>query len=182
VLHEGNIKMGGIGFGDPQLPAPQAGLMAALAQGIVGGSMPWPLIGVGVLFGIAMILVKVKSPMLVAVGMYLPLSTTSAIFVGGCIRWITDRMAEKRMFNTAQRTRVENVGILAASGMIAGEALVGLITATFAWMEKTLPRVFETPSYHVGLVVLGLIAFVLIRLPLANAGRADEPAPPAAMV
>lgn len=182
VLHEGNIKMGGIGFGDPQLPAPQAGLMAALAQGIVGGSMPWPLIGVGVLLGIAMILVKVKSPMLVAVGMYLPLSTTSAIFVGGCIRWITDQMAERRMFNHAQRRRIENVGILAASGMIAGEALVGLLTATFAWLEKPLPRLFETPSYLVGLLVLALIAFVLIRLPLANAGRADEPAPPAAMV
>lgn len=182
VLHEGNIKMGGIGFGDPQLPAPQAGLMAALAQGIVGGSMPWPLIGVGVLLGIAMILVKVKSPMLVAVGMYLPLSTTSAIFVGGCIRWITDQMAERRMFNPAQRQRIENVGILAASGMIAGEALVGLLTATFAWMEKPLPRIFETPSYLAGLVVLAVIAFVLIRLPLANAGRADEPAPPAAMV
>ena len=182
VLHEGNIKMGGIGFGDPQLPAPQAGLMAALAQGIVGGSMPWPLIGVGVLLGFAMILVKVKSPMLVAVGMYLPLSTTSAIFVGGCIRWLTDQMAEKRQFNHAQRRRVENVGILAASGMIAGEALVGLITATFAWLEKALPRVFEAPSYLAGLLVLGLIAFVLIRLPIANAGSPDEPAPPAAMV
>jgi len=182
VLHEGNIKMGGIGFGDPQLPAPQAGLMAALAQGIVGGSMPWPLIGVGVLLGFAMILVRVKSPMLVAVGMYLPLSTTSAIFVGGCIRWLTDQMAEKRQFNHAQRRRVENVGILAASGMIAGEALVGLITATFAWLEKALPRVFEAPSYLAGLVVLGLIAFVLIRLPIANAGSPDEPAPPAAMV
>jgi hypothetical protein len=102
--------------------------------------------------------------------------------VGGCIRWLTDQMAEKRQFNHAQRRRVENVGILAASGMIAGEALVGLITATFAWLEKALPRVFEAPSYLAGLVVLGLIAFVLIRLPLANAGSPDEPAPPAAMV
>jgi hypothetical protein len=66
--------------------------------------------------------------------------------------------------------------------MIAGEALVGLLTATFAWLEKPLPRLFETPSYLVGLLVLGLIAFVLIRVPLANAGRADEPAPPAAMM
>ena len=182
VLHEGNIKMGGIGFGDPQLPAPQAGLMAALAQGIVGGTMPWPLIGVGVLLGIAMIMVRVKSPMLVAVGMYLPLSTTSAIFVGGCIRWLTDQMAEKRGFNFAQRRRVENVGILAASGMIAGEALVGLITATFAWLEVPLPRLLDSPSYLVGLLVLGLIAFALVRVPLRNAGSPDEPAPPAAMV
>jgi putative OPT family oligopeptide transporter len=182
VLHEGNIKMGGIGFGDPQLSAPQAGLMAALASGIVGGDMPWPLVVTGVLLGFAMILFRVKSPMLVAVGMYLPLETTSAIFVGGCIRWLTDRMAEKRGFNAAQRTRVENVGILAASGMIAGEALVGLVTATFAWMEKPLPVIFASPSYIVGLLVLALIAFVLVRVPLANAGRADEPAPPAAIV
>ncbi|HEX6791101.1 MAG TPA: oligopeptide transporter, OPT family [Candidatus Krumholzibacteria bacterium] len=182
VLHEGNIKMGGEGFGDPQLSAPQAGLMAALATGIVGGDMPWPLIVTGVLLGFAMILFRVKSPMLVSVGMYLPLETTSAIFVGGCIRWITDRQAEKRGFNVAQRTRVENVGILAASGMIAGEALTGLVTATFAWMEKPLPVIFAHPSYIVGLLVLGLIAFVLVRVPLANAGRADEPAPPAAIV
>ena len=80
VLHQGNINAGGIGFGDARLPAPQAGLMAALAQGIVGGEMAWPLVGVGVLMGFAMILLQVKSPMLVATGMYLPLGTTSAIF------------------------------------------------------------------------------------------------------
>jgi putative OPT family oligopeptide transporter len=182
VLHEGNIKMGGIGFGDRALPAPQAGLMAALAQGIVGGDMAWPLIIVGILMGVVMIMVKVKSPMLVAVGMYLPLETTSAIFVGGCIRWVTDVMSGKRGFNEAQRRRVENIGILAASGMIAGDALVGLITATFAWMEKPLPTLFDRPSYLLGLVVLAVIAFVLVRVPIANAGRPDEPAPPAAMV
>lgn len=182
ILHEGNIKMGGIGFGDPKLSAPQAGLMAALASGIVGGDMPWALIVVGIMLGIAMILIKVKSPMLVSVGMYLPLETTSAIFVGGCIRWIFDRAADKRGFNPAQRTRAENVGILAASGMIAGEALVGLITATFAWLEKPLPVIFQHPSYWLGLVVMALIAFVLVRVPLANAGRADEPAPPAAIM
>jgi putative OPT family oligopeptide transporter len=182
VLHEGNIKMGGIGFGDPELSAPQAGLMAALSVGIVGGDMAWPLVITGCLLGVAMIMVKVKSPMLVAVGMYLPLETTSTIFVGGCIRWLTDTMAERRQFNSAQRRRVENVGILAASGMIAGEALVGLVTATFAWLEKPLPQIFASPSYLLGLVVMGLIVFVLVRVPLSNAGRADEPAPPAAIV
>ncbi|HET6348212.1 MAG TPA: oligopeptide transporter, OPT family [Candidatus Krumholzibacteria bacterium] len=182
VLHEGNIKMGGIGFGDARLPAPQAGLMAALASGIVGGDMPWALIIIGVLLGFAMILLRVKSPMLVAVGMYLPLETTSAIFVGGCIRWLMDRMADKRGFNAAQRTRAENVGILAASGLIAGEALTGLVTATFAWLEKPLPVIFQSPSYLAGLAVMALIAFILIRVPLANAGAADEPAPPAAIM
>ncbi len=77
-----NIKSGGIGFGDRALSAPQAGLMAALSQGIVGGEMAWPLIVVGILMGLALIMVEVKSPMLFAVGMYLPVETTFAIFRG----------------------------------------------------------------------------------------------------
>ncbi|MGH9870558.1 MAG: OPT family oligopeptide transporter [Candidatus Polarisedimenticolia bacterium] len=182
VLHEGNIKAGGIGFGDPNLSAPQAGLMASLAQGIVGGDMAWPLVIVGILMGVAMIMVKVKSPMLVAVGMYLPLTTTSAIFVGGVIRWLTDLFAQKKGYNEAQKRRVENTGILSASGLIAGEALVGLLTATLEYYDFDIPHVFEHGSYLVGLGVLALIAFVLIKIPLNNAGRADEPAPPAAMM
>src|SRR5438094_1182321 len=67
------------GFGSRQLAAPQAGLMAALAQGIVGGEMPWPLVGVGSFFGIAMIMMQVRSPMLVAVGLNMPFETPFAI-------------------------------------------------------------------------------------------------------
>jgi uncharacterized oligopeptide transporter (OPT) family protein len=70
--------------------------MAMLAQGIVGGSMAWPLVVVGILMGFAMILVKVRSPMLFAVGMYLPLNTTFAIFIGGIIRWITDKLRDRK--------------------------------------------------------------------------------------
>ena len=182
ILHEGNIAQGGIGFGDPKLSAPQAGLMAALAQGIVGGDMAWSLVVVGILFGAAMIMLRVKSPMLVSVGMYLPLETTFAIFVGGVIRWITDTMRERRGYNEAQKVRVENVGILAASGLIAGEALVGLVTAAANFFDKPLPSIFESPSYIFGLVFMAVIAFVLVRIPLGNAGSPDEPAPPAAMV
>src|SRR5438093_13158636 len=72
ILHEGNIAQGGIGFGDPKLSAPQAGLMAALAQGIVGGDMAWSLVVVGILFGAAIIMLRVECPMLVAVGIDLP--------------------------------------------------------------------------------------------------------------
>src|SRR6266481_1904450 len=93
LLHEANIKAGGIGFGDRQLPAVQSGLMATLAQGIVGGDMPWALVVVGILFGLAMIMMQVKRPMLVAVGMYLPFETTFAIFIGGVFRAVADRMA-----------------------------------------------------------------------------------------
>ncbi len=182
ILHQGNIAQGGIGFGDPKLSAPQAGLMAALAQGIVGGDMPWSLVVVGILFGAAMIMLRVKSPMLVAVGMYLPLETTFAIFIGGMIRWFTDTLRDRRGYNEAQKIRVENVGILAASGLIAGEALVGLITAAANFFDVPLPSIFSNPSYIVGLVVMAVIALALIRVPLANAGSPDEPAPPAAMV
>src|SRR5690242_20570605 len=170
------------GFGSAKLPAPQAGLMAYLAQGIVGGEMAWPLVMVGVLMGFALVLVRVKSPMLVAIGMYLPLGTVFAIFVGGMMRWVTDTMSQRRGHNAAQRARVDNVGVLAASGMIAGEALLGLVTATFNFLEKPLPQLSANPSYWVGLGVMALIAYVLVRYPLANAGGPNEPAPPTAMM
>src|SRR5262245_15294489 len=80
ILYKANIATGGTGFGDPKLSAPQASLMAFLAQGIVGGDMAWPLIIVGIFLGLTMNLLQVRSPMLVAVGMYLPFGTTSAIF------------------------------------------------------------------------------------------------------
>lgn len=182
ILYQGNINKGGIGFGDKALSAPQAGLMASLAQGIVGGDMAWPLVVTGILLGLAMILFKVKSPMLVAIGMYLPISITSAIFVGGVIRFITDALARRTRLNAAQHARVENVGVLVASGLIAGEALAGLVKAVYDFQDKNLPVIFANPSYFVGIGVMALIAFVLIRIPLANAGDPKEPAPPLAMV
>lgn len=178
VLHEGDIKAGGTGFGGAKYPAPQAGLMASLAQGIVGGDMAWPLIGVGVAFGIAMIMMQVRSPMLVSVGMYLPLGTTFAIFVGGMIRWLADTLAERKGYNAAQKARVENVGVLIASGLITGEALMGLLDATIAYYDWHLPKFFDDPSYVAGLGVLAILAFILVQVPLNNAGRPDEPAPP----
>jgi putative OPT family oligopeptide transporter len=182
ILQAANIKGGGIGFGDPKLSAPQAGLMATLAQGIVGGDMPWPLVVVGVMFGIVMIMGRVKSPMLVAVGMYLPINTTFAIFLGGIFRWVTDSMRKRAGFNEAQSARVENVGILVASGLIAGEALMGLVIATFRFFEWPLPKIFPDPSYFAGSIVILLLGTLLVRLPLSKAGSPDEPAPPAAMM
>jgi putative OPT family oligopeptide transporter len=182
ILYQGNINKGGVGFGDKALSAPQAGLMASLAQGIVGGDMAWPLVITGILLGIAMIMFKVKSPMLVAIGMYLPLATTSGIFVGGMLRWFTDTMAKRGKLNDAQRARVENVGVLSASGLIAGEALAGLVKAMYDFQDKNLPSIFSNPSYLVGIVVMGLIAFALIKVPLRAAGDPNEPAPPVAMM
>lgn len=183
VLYEGNINMGGIGFGDKGLPAPQAGLMATLALGIVGHDMPWPLVIVGIFMGIAMIMLQIKSPMLVAVGMYLPFETTAAIFIGGVFRSVGDWLAKRRGYNSAQTARVENAGILTASGLIVGEALLGLVWAGLTNAPKwARPQFTEHPSYFVGLVVLLGLAILMIRLPLSSAGSPDEPAPPTAMM
>jgi putative OPT family oligopeptide transporter len=182
ILHEGNIKAGGIGFGSRELPAPQAGLMASLAQGIVGGDMAWPLVGMGMLLGLTMILLQVRSPMLFSVGMYLPLATTFSIFVGGVIRWIADSLRDRQGLNDAQKARVENVGVLTASGLIAGEGLMGLVVAAFYILDWKIPTIFSEPTYLAGIVVLAILAYVMIKVPLANAGHPDEPAPPTAMM
>lgn len=183
LLHEANIKAGGVGFGDRQLSAPQAGLMATLAMGIVGGEMPWPLVVVGIFMGIGLIMMQVRSPMLVAVGMYLPFETTFAIFLGGVFRSLGDWVAQRRGFNHAQKARVENAGVLTASGLIAGEAILGLVWAGLqfapAWAR---PQVFSNPSYVAGIAVMIALAVLMVRLPLSSAGDPKEPAPPVAMM
>jgi len=176
-------------FGTPELPAPQAGLMAMLSKGIVGGDMAWPLVVVGILLGIAMILIEVKSVMLFSVGMYLPLGTTFAIFMGGVIRWMTDRLRDKRNLNDAQKARVDNAGILTASGLIAGEALCGIGIAAILARRLARDPHAETRLYDlaIGNPVTSLLAFaalvaVMILVPLANAGRPEDPAPPTAIM
>ena len=169
-------------FGSAALPAPQAGLMAMLAQGIVGGNMPWPLVVVGILMGFALIMVQVKSPMLFSVGMYLPLETTSAIFVGGIIRWFTDKARDRRGYNDAQKARVDNAGVLTASGLIAGEALCGLVIAGIVGSNHELWHIDLGDFALSGLIGLALLIFVMMRVPLSNAGSPDEPAPPTAIM
>jgi putative OPT family oligopeptide transporter len=185
LLYSANIAAGGSGFGDRQLAAPQAGLMALLAQGIVGHDMPWPLIIAGALLGVAFIAMNVRSPMLVAVGMYLPFETVSAIFIGGVIRWVGETIVERRGLNIAQRARVENAGVLTASGLIAGEAILGLVWAGLQFAPKTLMdklHVFAHPSYLIGTAVLLGLGFFMVQMPLRAAGSPDEPAPPTAMI
>ncbi|MBM4167564.1 MAG: oligopeptide transporter, OPT family [Ignavibacteria bacterium] len=184
ILHQGDINMGGTGLGGKQYPAPQASLMALLSQGIVGGEMAWPLIIVGMVMGFGMILMQVKSPMIVSVGMYLPLETTSAIFIGGLFKGIVDKFNARRKHNDAQKARVENTGVLLAAGLIAGEALIGLLFAGLAVLDVKyadfipgLLNFFPLPFY-LSLAILVVIGWILIRYPLRNAGRPDEPAPP----
>jgi putative OPT family oligopeptide transporter len=162
------------GFGSPKLSAPQANLMAILSQGIVGGKMAWPLIIAGMLMGVGFILMSVKSPMLVCVGMYLPIETTFAIFIGGLIKGIVDQYAEKRNFNEEQLKKVENIGILLASGLIAGEALLGLVFAMFAVGDMFPPSIFSTPSYMLGILVMVGVGYLLVQLPLKEAKKVKD--------
>jgi putative OPT family oligopeptide transporter len=188
ILHQGDINLGGTGLGGTNYPAPQASLMALLSQGIVGGQMAWPLIIVGMLMALGMILMQVRSPMLVCVGMYLPLQTTFAIFIGGVIKGLVEAANERRKHNDAQKARVENTGVLLAAGLIAGEALIGLLFAGLAVANLDFPNwlpaaagLFPLP-FVVSLLVFLLIGWVLISIPVANAGRPDEPAPPSAVM
>ena len=169
-------------FGSSALPAPQAGLMAMLSKGIVGGDMAWPLVVVGILLGIAMIMIEVKSVMLFSVGMYLPLGTTFAIFVGGVIRWLTDKLRDRRGLNDAQKARVDNAGVLTASGLIAGEALCGLVIAGLVGSGKDVTLIHWTPSIWAAGAALLVLILAMVRVPLANAGSPDEPAPPTAIM
>ncbi|MBN2089801.1 oligopeptide transporter, OPT family [candidate division KSB1 bacterium] len=188
ILHEGDIKTGGTGLGGETYPAPQASLMALLSKGIIGGDMAWPLIIVGMLMGLGLILMQVKSPMLVSVGMYLPLETTFAIFIGGVIKGIVDKFNAAKNHNEAQKARVENTGVLLAAGLIAGEALIGLLFAGLAVGDikygEWLPKLFSFMPlpFGVSLLIFVLIGWVLVRIPIKNAGAADEPAPPTAVM
>ena len=125
ALHEANLATGGIG--GRALPAPQAGLMAQLAKGIVGGQMAWGLLAIGLALGLVLILCGARAPMLVAVGMYLPFETSSAIFVGGVLKWLADRALARS--SDAARKQAEDRGTFIASGLIAGEAIVGILLA-----------------------------------------------------
>jgi len=178
ILNEGDIRSGGTGFGGSALPAPQASLMAILSKGIVSGQMEWILIFTGMLMGVAFIMMNVKSPMLVSVGMYLPLGTTFAIFIGGLVKGIVEFLDERKKFNAAQKTRVENTGILLAAGLIAGEALIGLLFAGLKFGEVPLFEFFSEPTFLISLAVFVGIGWLLVRIPLKHAGSPDEPAPP----
>ncbi len=161
------------GIGGDNLPAPQAGLMSMMAKGIVGGEMAWPLVLAGMLFAIALILINSPSPMLIAVGMYLPFNTTFAIFIGGIIKLIVDKQAAKRVKESGDKEKVENTGILLASGLIAGEALMGIVLAILSTANVKLPSLVENATgvlYVItSLLALGvflLLGYILIRLPL----------------
>jgi len=175
ALHEANLATGGIG--GRALPAPQAGLMAQLSKGIVGGDMAWGLLAIGAAFGIALLLCGAKAMMLVAVGMYLPFDTSSAIFAGGVIQWLGSRVMAR--LDGARRRKAGDAGTLLASGLIAGEAIVGILLAVlFLTGVQSLTHAFtgldELPFYPawggwLAFAAFATLAWLLIWIPLRRA-------------
>jgi uncharacterized oligopeptide transporter (OPT) family protein len=177
-------KYGG-GIGSDNLPAPQAGLMAMLAKGIVGGEMAWPLVIVGICMGLALLLIRAPAPMLIAVGMYLPFYTTFAIFIGGVAHLITKRIREKRNFSAEMKVASENRGVLLASGLVAGQALMALILtgvkAARPQYNNELPdwslsALFNSPGLDWVAHALAVAAFLflviyLVSKPVSGLGR-----------
>lgn len=164
-------------IGSAALPAPQAGLMALMANGIVGGEMAWPLVIVGVFFAIGLILIKAPSPMLIAVGMYLPFSSTAAIFVGGLFKWLLEKQVAKKNYSGEKKTKIESTGILLASGLIAGESLMAVILAfvvlgmSVSGSSFKLASLSPGPTAWLGLLVFAVLFYILIKVPMKNADK-----------
>jgi putative OPT family oligopeptide transporter len=116
------------------LPAPQATLISALAQGVIGGNLEWKMIGIGALVGVGLVLVDALlgamkllriPPLAVGIGIYLPMSATAAVVMGAVLSWWYDN----RIKSTPNPERAERLGTLVASGLIVGESLWGVLNA-----------------------------------------------------
>jgi putative OPT family oligopeptide transporter len=170
-------------IGSAELPAPQAGLMALMANGIVAGEMAWPLVIVGMFLALALILIKAPAPMLVAVGMYLPFESTSAIFVGGLIKWIFDLTLDKRRANAEERTRAQNTGVLISSGFIAGESLMAVLLALLVIGADFLPALqgYRSLTFGFGatpwlsIIAYPLVIYMLVWIPIKNMRKGGLP-------
>ncbi len=126
------------GFGSKALPAPKAVMMKMIVEGIMNANMPWDLIFIGAASAVVMELLGVES-LAVAVGIYLPVFTSMSVFLGGLVRWIVTR--KQREDAEADRDEIAERGILAASGLIAGESLIGILLAVLAGAKIQLPTV-----------------------------------------
>jgi putative OPT family oligopeptide transporter len=151
------------------LPAPQATLISALAQGVIGGSLEWKMIGIGALVGVGLILFDLMlgamkklriPPLAVGIGIYLPMSATFAVIIGAVIsHWY-----DKRARTMANPGRAERLGTLVASGLIVGESLWGVLNAglivAFA-KDAPIGLVAEDFALAKPLGVIGFIAAIV---------------------
>jgi putative OPT family oligopeptide transporter len=163
-------------IGSANLPAPQAGLMALMANGIVAGEMAWPLVIVGMFFAFGLILIRAPAPMLIAVGMYLPFEATAAIFVGGLVKWIFNLVLERREATEEERARAENTGVLVSSGFIAGESLMAVILAILVIGGDFYPFLLsfqrltflEEPNFYLSFLAYAIVLVMLVWIPVSR--------------
>ena len=149
------------------LPAPQATLISALAQGVIGGNLDWKMIGIGLVLGLVIIAVDEVlgllkrlriPPLAVGIGIYLPMSATFAVVLGAVIgHWYTERV--KRMANGE---RLERLGVLLASGMIVGESLFGVLLSGLIVATRKEAPLALVPADFAAAPVLGALAFAAL--------------------
>jgi putative OPT family oligopeptide transporter len=159
------------------LAAPQATLMAAVSKGMFGGELPWNMIAIGALIGIAIITLdeflkargsSFRTPVLaVAVGIYLPLELMTPIFLGGLLHHLVDRHLKRRGADAAALERHHRKGLLFAAGMITGEALMGIaiaipIVSSGSAEVLALPEALRFGEW-LGLLVVAGLALLLWR-------------------
>lgn len=157
------IGHGPEGFGEGGMPAPQARLMKTVIEAVLGESLPWDLLLTGAGFSLVGALAGLPALPL-ALGLYLPLSTMAAIFLGGLVR----KLAEKK---DAPTGGVE-AGILCASGFVAGEGLAGVFIA--GWAFASGAGRYETPPLQLWEGLLGLLALALCALFLFRSTRSKS--------
>ena len=127
------------GFGSEELPAPQATLMKLVIDGVLDQNLPWGLVAIGA--GIAIVAELLRVPSLpLAVGVYLPVSTMTPIFVGGMLKWWLERSSRDAEQASARRDR----GVLLGSGFVGGEGLIGVAIAGAAFIMGAKPQGFGT--------------------------------------
>jgi putative OPT family oligopeptide transporter len=155
------------------LAAPQAGLISALAQGVIQGNIDWSLIILGGAIGVALIVLdailgrSTKSaalpPLAVGLGIYLPTSTTLMIVVGALVGWYFDKRAERG----SKPEATKQLGVLLASGMIVGESIIGvLIAAIVVFSGKGAPLALVGPGFETAAIWVGGIAFIAVNVAL----------------
>jgi len=153
------------GFGGTEFPAPQATLMKTVVDGVLDANLPWGLVLTGASFSIMAELLGIPS-LAFAVGIYLPLSTMTPVFIGGCVRSFVERKTKKQ--SKDGKAKDTDQGILLASGLIAGEGLMGIGVAVAALILGSQPQgigiAFEgIAGSFVSLGVLLLLGIYLYR-------------------
>lgn len=158
------------GFGTEALSAPQATLMKMIVEGVMGGTLPWGLVFIGVFIAIFVEIIGI--PVLpVAIGLYLPIELSSCIMIGGLIRLYIDK---KKMDEDVRKNKV-NKGVLFGSGMIAGEGIIGIILAILT-VIGIADKINLSGSVNMGLAgsIVVLVAMILCILKFSLWSKDDE--------